>query len=630
MVLALVIIGFLYPIMMRDKSHVSHPHMQKEILYSSDSMLIPPVNITTHINLLDQIDALNKKLQQAKENQQTTVDLFNFDGRKIQDFEGDRLYSSLNGEGLVKKYPNSKKFQPEKFTEEKLILKTPSKCQFFGVVTTINPPTVAIERLITINPELWCVVIVGDKNGHKNYVPFSSMTAETESSASANEGGSSSPSSSSDTKNYIYLSLEDQQKLIKHFSLLNHLSVNHISRKIIGYLYAMLYHPQMIYDFDDDYSILSMKKNNNIFHNNLFSLKQETSSDGGNIEGTDYLVANELLHYNHTVLNIFPLLGSNIHPSWPRGFPINYLKETDSSSLDHSIDPDNTATATPTPLTLEKREMKKQQIGIIHSVTHHFPDVDIIYKMIMPLPISFPLRGHLPVLLPSLSVSLPEAITPVYAPFNSKSTFFFPSTYWSLFLPLSINNHMIDIYRAYIVERILHELNYRNTQQVNNNAPPSTTATPSTTAIGAASAENAESNSAEENKETQKESSNNHNNNNNFYSEIRILFHAPVTVHQHKDLYNDINENNQAGSDNNNNNNDKNNAPPGNDRKEMFGKLFQFHSNMMNINNMEFLTAYSKEYSIYLIVNILIDELDEFIFCSKLSIMLRIASMSFL
>src|SRR6185312_9831819 len=72
------------------------------------------------------------------------------------------------------------------------------------------------------------------------------------------------------------------------------------------------------------------------------------------------------------------------------------------------------------PIVLQKKELKKENIGILHFVANHFPDVDIIYKMTMPLPLDFPIRGQVPILLPQFygasATSMGEK--QVYAPYN--------------------------------------------------------------------------------------------------------------------------------------------------------------------------------------------------------------------
>jgi hypothetical protein len=598
MILVLVIIGILYPII-RQSSHVAHPQIQKEILYASDASIMAP---TTNTTVLEQIDNLNKKIQEEKEKQKSKIDLINFNGERLHEYDGEKLFFPMSNEFLSQRIATNVRPHGSKpsFGDEKLTIDR--SCQFFGVVSTLNPPTAAIEKLVNINKQFWCVVIVGDQNGPKTY-----------DLVSMSEGVEEEKSSSSSSTNFVYLSVDDQKKLTKQFPIINHLTSHHLSRKLIGYLYALSYRPQLIFDFDDDYSILSMKKtNNNLFHNTFFQQKTSptTTINSNNDNDTttsttapdyNYYAVNvyELLNYNHSVLNIFPLLGANIHPSWPRGFPVNYLKETDTTGSVHEAGDEGASSPSSSfQLSLQKREIRMESIGIIHTTANHFPDVDIIYKMTMPLPLEFPLRGHIPFLLPTSTKDSPITAQ-VFAPYNAKSTLFFPTTYWSLFLPFSINNHMIDIYRAFITERILYEMNYRNAQS------KSAAGSETTTATSAVKEENASDNSSQAI--------------NNLYSEVRILFHAPITIHNHKDLYNENNDNNlnpdtAAAS----SNPSLRSASPSSSSKSaaLSSQLHHLHS-LININNIEFLNAYSQEYSIYLVLNILIDELEEFIFCGR-------------
>jgi hypothetical protein len=614
MILVLVIIGILYPIV-RQSSHVAHPQIQKEILYASDASIMAP---TTNTTVLEQIDSLNKKIQEEKEKQKSKIDLINFNGERLHEYDGEKLFLSMSNAFLSQRIATNVKPQGSKlsFGDDKLTIDR--SCPFFGVVSTLNPPTAAIEKLVNINKQYWCVVIVGDHNGPKTY-----------DLVSMSEGVEEEKSSSSSSTNFVYLSVEDQKKLTKQFPIINHLTSHHLSRKLIGYLYALSYRPQLIFDFDDDYSILSMKKtNNNLFHNTFFQEKtsptttKEASATNNNNnnnnndttttttpDNNNYYAVNvyELLNYNHSMLNIFPLLGANIHPSWPRGFPVNYLKETDTTGSLHETGEEGTASspASSFQLSLQKREIRKESIGIIHTTANHFPDVDIIYKMVMPLPLEFPLRGHIPFLLPTSTKDSPN--TPqVFAPFNAKSTLFFPTAYWSLFLPFSINNHMIDIYRAFITERILYEMNYRNAQSKSATGSEITTTTSST-----------KEENASDNNNNNNSSQVNNKNNNNLYSEVRILFHAPITIHNHKDLYNENNDNTPDTAAAATNPSLRSASPSSSSRSATLSSQLHHLRSFININNIEFLNAYSQEYSIYLVLNILIDELEEFIFCGR-------------
>jgi hypothetical protein len=604
MLLSLVVICFVYSFVGRDH-HSDHRQKQKEILYTIDTMLIPPKNATSGLEPTPlekkKEPSLNSKMNQ--EDQYLLENYYSNGKKKIQKFSDKRLFQSLTEESLLEKYQKAAE-KPNN-----------NGCMNWGVVTTTKPPTPSIEKFLSFASK-WCLVIVGDSNGPKTYLPDLPISRGNPSASSLLLENNSSPSLDI---NYIYLSLDDQlSSLSSAYSIISSLPLNHFSRKNIGYLYAIQHGAsQMIYDFDDDYSLISMKKANNIFHNTFFqyhlppvsssslspenrrilnkrnertgkksmknvrdkrrrlteSLEDLSSSSSSSAATASYYVnANELVNYNSTFLNVFPLLGSNIHPSWPRGFPINHLKESDTSSLHQTFNTDSTNSENGEgeeriSIKFEKNEIKKENVGLIHYVANHFPDVDIIYKMTLTLPLDFPLKGHLPILLPSYSSTSKKQ---VYAPYNSKSTIFFSSLFWSLYLPLSVNNHLTDIFRAYITERIVFEINRRNSL--------------TSRSINSTSSENTASSVASSSK----------------FSQFRIIFHYPISIHAHRDLFND------NGDSKNTSTSSSSSSSSNADQQDI-----------LNINNLDFLRSYSKEYQLYLIVNIVVNELSQFRFNTK-------------
>ena len=73
------------------------------------------------------------------------------------------------------------------------------------------------------------------------------------------------------------------------------------------------------------------------------------------------------------------------------------------------------------------------------------PDVDAIYRLVLPLPISF--RGDRQIALGRDS----------WCPFNSQNTTWFPEAYPLLYLPSYCSFRMTDIWRSYVAQRIAWE-----------------------------------------------------------------------------------------------------------------------------------------------------------------------------
>ncbi len=110
---------------------------------------------------------------------------------------------------------------------------------------------------------------------------------------------------------------------------------------------------------------------------------------------------------------------------WPRGLPLQYARK-DPPSLGAS-------TALDCPV----------QQGLADAN----PDVDAVYRMLLPLPFAFEedvgpvaLQGH------------------AWCPFNSQNTTFFHDAFPLLYLPAHCSFRMTDIWRSFVAQRVLHHL----------------------------------------------------------------------------------------------------------------------------------------------------------------------------
>lgn len=76
------------------------------------------------------------------------------------------------------------------------------------------------------------------------------------------------------------------------------------------------------------------------------------------------------------------------------------------------------------------------------------PDVDAVYRMLYPLPLSFRPRG-------------PVRLDPgAWCPFNSQNTTFFRDAFPLMFLPAKCSFRMTDIWRSFVAQRVLHALGF--------------------------------------------------------------------------------------------------------------------------------------------------------------------------
>ncbi|EKD86436.1 MAG: hypothetical protein ACD_37C00283G0002 [uncultured bacterium] len=199
-------------------------------------------------------------------------------------------------------------------------------------------------------------------------------------------------------KNVHYLSISDQHKKFPKLSKL--VSQNHYARKNFAYLSAILSGIEFLYETDDD------NLPYNFFPNFIDSEK--------NME------------------EINAPLSFNIYSEftkkrvWPRGIPLNLI--------DNKI---------------SKRKKNKVIPLIQQSLADLDPDVDAIYRLTNGDVITFA-KGKILCLA-----------TGTFAPFNSQNTYWSKKVFPLLYLPSTVDSRVCDIWRGYIAQRILWELNSR-------------------------------------------------------------------------------------------------------------------------------------------------------------------------
>eukprot|EP00127_Corallochytrium_limacisporum_P002911 Clim_evm90s142 gene=Clim_evmTU90s142 len=260
------------------------------------------------------------------------------------------------------------------------------ECRRWAVVTTIFKPSNAMGKLMSM-PN-WCLVIVGDRK-----TPSSCFHTLVE---------------VDDLHQTFYLGIEEQEKLAESLTTVGSLPWNHFGRKNIGYLYAIAHGAEQIWDFDDDNPIT--------VDNFLHMLDAER-------------VAVTVPSAPGPLYNPMPVMGAPIFPSWPRGFPLDSIKEESTYALDQ-----------------HKGTIDMRSIGIVQSLAHHDPDVDAIYRLTSGLlPFNF---CEVNLAASSVQVIPPGTLTP----FNAQATLFNHDMLWATYLPISVHGRVSDIWRSYIVQ----------------------------------------------------------------------------------------------------------------------------------------------------------------------------------
>lgn len=175
--------------------------------------------------------------------------------------------------------------------------------------------------------------------------------------------------------------------------------VKHYARKNVGYLLAIRHRAPMIVEMDDDN-----------FPYPSFWQGRALEQRVGCLERTGWT-------------NIYGYF-SDQH-IWPRGFPLEKVRDA--------------------PPEFDRVPEKTVTCPIQQGLADDNPDVDAIYRMVMPLPIRF--RRDRRIALGAGS----------WCPFNSQNTAWWPQAYALLYLPAFCPFRMTDIWRSLVAQRIAWE-----------------------------------------------------------------------------------------------------------------------------------------------------------------------------
>lgn len=283
----------------------------------------------------------------------------------------------------------------------------PLKCSHWSVVTTIFEPSEAVKRQAHLKD--WCLVVVGDRKGPKDY-PLDAPAG-----------------------NVVFLTAAQQEQLASHFPLVQALPWNHFGRKNVGFLYAILHGARFVWDFDDDNMLLSSTPRLDIPGNPWI---QPTNSNGSAPDlqadswgfGLSFKVLDVKRRHTLSSFNPYPLMGAPMLPCWPRGLPLEHIKEPGPNSTDLAV-----------------RQIPTAAVGVVQSLAQHDPDIDAIFRLTMPIPFDFAATS------PALPLLVPEG---TYAPYNAQATLHLYSSLWSLLLPVTVHGRVSDIWRGYITQRL--------------------------------------------------------------------------------------------------------------------------------------------------------------------------------
>jgi hypothetical protein len=191
-----------------------------------------------------------------------------------------------------------------------------------------------------------------------------------------------------------FYNLERQKQTKLKFAQL--CPIRHYARKNIGYLLAISNGASIIIETDDD----------NIPYQQFWDNRQR--------------IQNVQVLQNSGWVNVYRYFtDQNI---WPRGFPLERLAEQ-----------------SPAYQALNTKEI---DCPIQQGLTDDNPDVDAIYRLVLPLPQTFTKECRV-------------AITNgCWCPFNSQNTTWWPYAFPLLYLPSYCSFRMTDIWRSFVAQRI--------------------------------------------------------------------------------------------------------------------------------------------------------------------------------
>jgi hypothetical protein len=195
-----------------------------------------------------------------------------------------------------------------------------------------------------------------------------------------------------------FLSLADQ--LETEFSLARLLPTAHYSRKNVGYLVAIADGADGLYETDDDNAPLPSWR------------PREAITSAGTVDAPGWC-------------NVYRCFSED--RIWPRGLPLDALAAS-FASRPHAAAASSARSA------------------IQQGLANGSPDVDAVWRLVLDRPFDFDEA-------PSIRLA-----PGTWCPFNSQSTWWWPEAFPLLYLPSYCSFRMTDIWRSFIAQRCLWEL----------------------------------------------------------------------------------------------------------------------------------------------------------------------------
>ncbi|MGE5209473.1 MAG: STELLO glycosyltransferase family protein [Alphaproteobacteria bacterium] len=195
-----------------------------------------------------------------------------------------------------------------------------------------------------------------------------------------------------------FLTLADQH--VSEFGLARKLPVGSYTRKNVAYLHAIAAGADLLYETDDDNAPLDH-----------WQVRSEYVSEARSVSASKFRWINAYRYFTDELI-------------WPRGFPLSEI---------HSQPPKATM-------------VSSLRSPIQQGLANGSPDVDAIWRLVLDRRFEF---SNAP------SVILGPGN---WCPFNTQSTWWWPIAYPLLYLPSHCSFRMCDIWKSFVAQRCLWEL----------------------------------------------------------------------------------------------------------------------------------------------------------------------------
>lgn len=213
----------------------------------------------------------------------------------------------------------------------------------------------------------------------------------------------------------FYLTVQKQQML--HFRVLDHMPWKHFGRKNIGFLWAISHGARVIYDTDDDNKLKAL---------DIPILDEKVTTHVEQPKVFQHKAYNPYSHFQPSCEHI-----------WPRGYPLDLLQ----TDLNTNLSELHTVVITKPP-------------AVQQFLVDRDPDVDAVFRLTRHMPCFFNESGSSGTRFPDPLV-LPKT---VFAPYNAQSSIHLYESFWGLLLPVTVHGRVSDIWRAYLVQRLLWDV----------------------------------------------------------------------------------------------------------------------------------------------------------------------------